>query len=262
MNTAALNSITLSIVSHGHGPMVTALLQDLSRLPIASRALVVLTLNLPSETFDVQDFPALRIEIIQNPRQKGFGPNHNAAFRHVAGRTDWFVILNPDLRLPEDPFVTLLEAAKRHPEVAALAPRIESSQGKPEDAVRVNLSLLSLIRRSTGDRHAEDVRGPATLDTPFYWLAGMFLMVRADDYAQLGGFDERFFMYCEDYDLCARLYISGRGLLSVQDCQAIHDAQRNSHRSRQHLKWHLRSLLRVWTSFPFWRIALRIGSGR
>ena len=89
---------------------------------------------------------------------------------------------------------------------------------------------------------------------PFYWLAGMFLMVRAAAFTAVGGFDERYFLYCEDYDLSARLFNAGYPIAQVQAARAVHDAQRDSHRSLRHLKLHVVSLLKVWTSVAFWRV--------
>jgi GT2 family glycosyltransferase len=91
---------------------------------------------------------------------------------------------------------------------------------------------------------------------PFYWLAGMFLLARADAFQAVGGFDERFFLYCEDYDLCARFYGAGYALASVPAASAVHDAQRDSHRAFKYLRWHVGSLLKVWTSRAFWRVTL------
>ena len=88
----------------------------------------------------------------------------------------------------------------------------------------------------------------------------MFLLFESAAYLDLGGFDERYFMYCEDYDICARLRLSGRAYSVLMECEVVHDAQRASRRSRQHLRWHLQSLMRVWLSRPFWRVALGGGA--
>jgi N-acetylglucosaminyl-diphospho-decaprenol L-rhamnosyltransferase len=64
------------------------------------------------------------------------------------------------------------------------------------------------------------------------------------------GFDEGYFMYCEDVDLCLRLRLQGL-TLSKAPARVIHAGQRNSHRRLRHLMWHLRSLLRLWTSVAY-----------
>jgi GT2 family glycosyltransferase len=82
----------------------------------------------------------------------------------------------------------------------------------------------------------------------------MFLGLRSKAFAAVGGFDPRFFLYCEDYDLCARLYNTGGTLALIPTASVIHDARRDSHRSARHLRWHLKSLVKVWTSSSYWRL--------
>jgi hypothetical protein len=212
------------------------------------------TLNLPGEAFDEARFPSLRLQVLSNDHPRGFGANHNRAFEHC--RTPWFAILNPDLRLPTDPLGPLIEAARRRPEVALLGPRVLGPDGNEEDSVRAQPTPLSLLARRLGHRRSLRVTGPAVLGEPFYWLAGMFLLVRSDRFAQVKGFDERYFLYCEDYDLCARLYLAGHGVAMEPRASVIHAAQRDSHHSAKHMRWHVASLLRVWRSHAFWRLTL------
>lgn len=256
MIPSTLDQLTLSIVSHGHGPLLRRLLGDIAALPDAAAARVIVTLNLADEPFDATEFPTLQLQVVRNREPRGFGANHNAAFRLC--ETAWFAVLNPDLRLPHDPFPALFDTAARTPRIAAVAPRVLSSSGLPEDAVRSNLTLASLVaRRVLARRRPLQVADPAQRGQRFYWLAGMFLLLRAESYRTVGGFDERYFMYCEDYDLCARLYMAGYALAVARGASIVHDAQRDSHRSLRHLRWHLASLLRVWRSRSFWQVTLR-----
>jgi GT2 family glycosyltransferase len=82
----------------------------------------------------------------------------------------------------------------------------------------------------------------------------MFLAVNATSYRAIGGFDERYFLYCEDYDLCARLYLAGYSLTRNQLVAVEHMAQRDSHRRLRWLVMHLKSLVRVWITPVFWRV--------
>jgi N-acetylglucosaminyl-diphospho-decaprenol L-rhamnosyltransferase len=79
------------------------------------------------------------------------------------------------------------------------------------------------------------------------------MLFRSQAYRQIGGFDERFFMYGEDFDICARTQLAGWKLQVGEDLLARHEAQRASRSSRKHLYWHVTSLLKVWTSGAFWR---------
>lgn len=248
-------SLTLSVVSHGHGPLLQQMLADLNALPDIAGTKVVVTLNLASETFDPGAYGALRLVVVRNERPLGFGANHNRAFAQCD--TPWFAILNPDLRFTQpDCFARLLAAAGEHPGSALLAPTIVNSNGTLEDAVRGNLTPLSVLRRrrlASTRLESHDATRPRP-GKPFYWLAGMFLVARASAFAQVGGFDERFFLYCEDYDLSARLFNAGHSLVQVPTARALHDAQRDSRRSWRHLRLHVTSLAKVWASAAFWRV--------
>jgi len=249
----ATPTITLSIVSHGHGPMLTGLLGDLARHNGSPPWKLVLTLNLHDEVFQTEDWPQLDITVIRNATPKGFGANHNAAFARC--NTPWFAVLNPDLRLPDNPFPRLLERATSVPKLGVIAPRIVDSKGHTEDSVRENLTPLSLVIRKFNPAAG---RADASKNSGhFFWIAGMFMMFPTEAYRQVGGFDERFFLYCEDYDLCARLRRDGFRLAVEPDVVSVHDAQRDSHRSRRHLQLHLTSLFKVWTSSAYWWVTLR-----
>jgi GT2 family glycosyltransferase len=247
---------TLSVVSHGHGSLLQSLLRDLCRQDGIEHFHVVVTLNLVSEQLDLAAYPQLQMTVVRNSVPKGFGANHNAAFRHCS--TPWFVVVNPDIRLPDATAMTRLLLLDGPADGAGLrAPVVTNSAGQAEDSVRAHLTPLSLLKRVSGrDQELLKPLRPASKGGPFYWLAGMFMAVRSEAFRRVGGFDERFFLYCEDYDLCARLYLSGYAIVLDQQVSVVHDAQRDSHHSVQHLRWHLGSLMRVWLSPAFWRVLL------
>jgi GT2 family glycosyltransferase len=226
--------------------MVLDLLGDLVRLASPHVIEVLLTLNVPeTEPFEVPDLGATPLHIIHNEGPKGFGANHNAAFS--ISRGDCFAVLNPDLRLETDPFGDLV-AALGSPGIGMVAPRILNADGTPAPAARALYTPLEIASRLW--------RKPG-LDTAPAWLAGMFLVARADAFRQVGGFDDRFFMYIEDVDLSTRLTLAGWRLAIVDEVQVLHAAQYASHRSIKHLRWHVSGMLRYWTSPGFWRLLLR-----
>ena len=121
----------------------------------------------------------------------------------------------------------------------------------------MNLTPWSLLRRAVGlDREPRQPEGAIRRGQPFFWLAGMLLVIDRAAYRQIGGFDERYFLYCEDCDLCARLYAADFALEVDRTVHVVHDAQRDSHRSFRHLRWHLGSLAKYWLSKGFWSVCL------
>lgn len=241
---------TLSIVSHGHGELVAKLLRDLSRQTIASQLEVILTLNTSEAGPDPDCYRGLDLTLIRNPAPRGFGANHNAAL--LASGSPWVVIVNPDIRIHDAAALERLLARHGDGEVGMVAPSILNSEGAREDSVRHNLDPFSLARRRLlgNDRIIDPDEGARR----FCWVAGMFMALPLDSWRAVGGFDERYFLYCEDYDLCARVALRGTPIVIDDSIAVVHDARRTSHRSLRYLRWHLASLLRVWTSTPFWRI--------
>ncbi len=234
--------ITLSIVSHGQASLIRSMLADLAALPNQNFE-VVITVNVPEDESAYQGhvFP---LRIIRNDTPKGFGANHNAAFRETSG--PWFAVVNPDIRLKTLDFGTLLRPFQVQG-VAAVAPVVLSRDGKFEDSARRFPTLVRFAKRVLlRQRHADYQVGfkPYPVD----WVAGMFVVFRRDAYQQIAGFDDRrFFMYLEDADICRRLGFNGWQVVVNPSVQVIHMAQRASRKNLKHLRWHVVSALRYLT---------------
>lgn len=228
--------VSVSVVSHGHGSMVTALVNQL--LCCAEVGQVIVTRNI-LERLDIPSDP--RLTLIDNATPKGFGANHNAAFKR--SQHSWFVVLNPDAVLLKDPFEALLRVAASTG-AGVLAPRALTPSGGPDDNWRRFPTIRSLVRKAFG---GPDGRYEETQDQGAFkieWASGFFLTIRSNVFEKLGGFDERYFMYYEDVDFCARAWRAGFSLFACPDAEVIHDARRASRRNLRHLRWHLASMAR------------------
>ena len=228
--------IAVSIVSHGHGEMVEGLVARL--LKFAEVSQIIVTRNIS----EILSFPAdRRITLIDNVAPKGFGANHNAAF--AACRQPYFCPLNPDIQFTVNPYPSLLSAIEQSG-AAMVAPMVKAPSGVIEDSVRYFPTFFSVLRKLLG---GHDGRYPLVEKAePFSpeWIAGMFMLFRSAAFEKLGGFDERFFLYYEDVDICTRVWKSGMRILVSPRVSVIHEARRDSHRNLRHLRWHLVSMLR------------------
>lgn len=230
--------ITLSVVSHLQAGLAGRLLADIASLGRADLQ-VILTVNIP-ETVPLPG----DIEVIRNQRPRGFGANHNAAFRRARG--DHFCVLNPDIRLPADPFPALLDELA-DPAVGVVAPRIADTHGRTEDSVRRFPNVASLARKLFGGRPAPDYAfGDKAVAVD--WVGGMFMLFRREAYERVRGFDERYFLYYEDVDICRRLHGAGFRVVATPRAQAVHEARRASRRDPRHMLMHARSMLRYLTT--------------
>lgn len=235
-------SFTVSVVSHGHGAQVEKLLHDISKWSDASLQKVIVTLNVPDLDAGLlqapqTDFPFV-LQVIKNTEPKGFGANHNRAFRDCS--SDYFFVLNPDLELPENPFPGLLNALASSGTGCAYPAQI-SPGGTPQDFERTLPTPAAVFGRRFGTGFKAK-----TASKPD-WISGAFMAFNASVFRDLGGFDEQYFMYCEDVDICLRLQLAGFELTRA-NATVVHHAHRQTTKSLQHLAWHVRSLLRLWNS--------------
>ena len=242
MNIDPQPTHTLSVVSHGQAALVRLLLADLERLQPADFE-VVLTLNVPEDESGLVStrFP---LRVIRNASPKGFGANHNAAF--ATSRGAYFVVINPDIRLPHLDLDGLRHAVDLD-RTAACAPLVVNSSGSLEDSARRFPTIARLLRRVVlRDRSLDyEWRGRSQ---EVDWVAGMFVMFRREAFEQVKGFDDRrFFMYFEDVDICRRLRRLAWAVRVEPAVRVVHDAQRASKRRLRHLWWHLTSAARYLT---------------
>jgi len=229
--------VTVSIVSHNQGDMIAYLLSDLERFPEVEK--VIITYNKPEQEITIPSKLQPIVKIIHNITEKGFGANHNNAFKHCG--SSYFCILNPDIRIENNPFPELLSTLKDADTFVA-APLILNAQGGVEDSFRRLPTPWRLLKRKFNKSSLDRVK----INTNYQWLAGMFLLFNADKYKQLNGFDEGYYMYCEDVDICMRINQLGGLVKLTSGISVVHNAQRMSRKNIQHILWHMQSMMRLW----------------
>lgn len=245
-----MQHISVSIISHLQGSMVDNLLSDIERCCKASSIEVILTLNMHEELpFAGQRF-TFPIKTISNPVPQGFAANHDQAFTHASGQ--FFCVMNPDIRLNDDPFPVLL-ACLQNSSVGVAAPIVVGEGGEMEDSARRFPTPFKILCKAFGGCKGSDY---TVKEAPVFpdWVGGMFMLFPHNVFKLLGGFDRRFFLYYEDVDLCARLRLLGYGVVLCPNAKVVHHARRDSHRNFKYLRWHLASMLRFFCSRSFLKI--------
>ena len=235
-----LAGLVVSVVSHGHAADVCILLRQLANLPEGQVTRVVLTLNIPES-----DMPPAApeggwpfvLDVVRNAKPQGFGANHNQA---LAGAQEAFVcILNPDVRLllESGDAMTALCLAAASPKAGIAYPVQIDGMGREQDSRRELTTPWSLLQRRLLGR----------VQRRTDWVNAACIVLPTKVWQAISGFDERFFMYCEDVDLCLRVQLAGWSLVAAP-VRIVHAGQRASSRQWAHLKWHLQSLWRLWQS--------------
>jgi len=233
--------ICLSVVSHGQQDIALRFLRALAELRPLLVSQVIYTCNLPEPDLPPLELGHIRLVTLRNLSAKGFSENHNAAFKLCAA--PYFGVVNPDILLPSDPFPALVEAFE-DTSVGVVAPVVASPALEVENTSRRLYTPFELLRQKLR---------PSNLGEHGDWLAGMFLLFRSRAFRAVKGFDEGYFLYIEDVDICTRLRLAGWTLRQCASAQVIHDARKTSHRSLRYTVWHLRGMFRYWRSPTFWR---------
>lgn len=235
-----MNEITVSIVSHKHGKMVQTLLDQLC-LCKDHIGKIVVTFNVPERIMFRYDKYPFEVCILENKKPKGFGANHNQAFRYC--KTKYFCVMNPDINIIENPFLTLLSSINSS-NIDIIAPLVVDSNGNVEDSARTFPTPWGLFKKAVGCYY-DSIYNNKTNQKIGYpdWIAGMFMLIDANCFKTLSGFDESYFLYYEDVDLCLRAWRSGMTVALCNGVRVIHDASRESHRNLKFFMWHLKSVV-------------------
>jgi len=175
----------------------------------------------------VSDLPVRAIALRENG---GFAHGCNRGWRE--GSAPYIVFLNPDARFPPNAIKLLIETVEASGATAAAVPRVVSAQGRLDYSLRrfprlrtTYAQALFLHRVFPHASWADElIRQPQHYDSEqnVAWASGVCLLVRRDVLEEIDGWDERFFMYCEDIDLCRRLHDSGHEIRYVPRAVVVH----------------------------------------
>ncbi len=210
----------------------------------------------------VERYPNVRL--IDMGANLGYGTAVNRAVAQLDD-DDWMIVANPDVQWGPGSIDALLSAAVRWPRAGALGPLVRDPDGSVYPSAR---HLPSLVR---GSMHA--VLGPfwkrnpwttayrqerfEPTERPVGWLSGSCLLVRRSAFSQIGGFDERYFMYMEDVDLGDRLGKAGWLSVYVPSAEVLHHKGHSTgHDPANHLAAHHKSTyLFLADRYSGWRLA-------
>jgi len=243
-------NISISVVSHDQIELVMDLLNGLEAHCQGFQIELILTLNLEEPQALAASGYSFPVRVVRNTAPKGFAANHNQAFAHAKGH--YFCVINPDIRLNSDPFEKLL-ACLENSSVGVVAPAVKAENGDLEVTARRFPSPLKLLAKLFGIGWAQDYQIEAQRVYPD-WVGGMFMLFSRDVFARIKGFDEHYFLYYEDVDICARLKLLGYQTMLCNAASVTHNARRQSHRELRYLRWHLRSIVRFFLSAVYWKL--------
>lgn len=171
-----------------------------------------------------------QIRVLENGQNLRFAKANNVGIRASSG--EYVLILNPDTIIHNGTLDRMIAFADEHPDVGAFGCRVLNVDGSYQVSARPFASfkgewIAALYLRSLGR-----VNGWFTSDgypgwrgmteRQVDWVSGCFILVRGDLLKSIGGFDEQFFYYYEDMDLCRRIWQLGKPIVYVPDAAITH----------------------------------------
>lgn len=194
-------------------------------------------------------------EYIGTNSNLGFGRAHNLVINSID--SDYHAILNPDIVFCEDSFSKIVDLMDQDSSIGMAIPLITDEIGRVQDVYRRELTVFDVFNRmflkklfkKRSDYHSmKDMDLNKPFNVPFG--QGSFLVIRTEIFKQLNGFDEEYFMYVEDADLCKRVnQISN--LMFFPGTRVIHKWEKGSHRKINLFRYHLRSMKHYFSKWGY-----------
>lgn len=172
--------------------------------------------------------------LIKQKQNVGYGAANNRALLDPTRlHAETVLVLNPDVTLAVDAVTTALQYLRQHSDCGMVTPVATYADGRPQYLVKANPSLLTLalrgfapawLRTRFQPRLATYDRTDISFDAPLTGgeiISGCCMFVRGDVWRTVGGFDEKFFLYFEDFDLSKRIASIAR-IDRIANCRIVH----------------------------------------
>lgn len=204
----------------------------------------------------------VRVNLIEGHGNVGYGRGHNLAV--LGSSSDYHLILNPDVELSEDTLSQGLRFLAVNQEIVALSPAVFEEDGSKQYGCKRFPSVLDFLLRgfaplSVKQRFAkrlahyemqELAEHEASTDIPI--ISGCFMLFRAQALKAVKGFDERYFLYFEDFDLSLRMHSIG-ALAYLPTMKIVHLGGNSAKKGLKHIGMFARSGARFYNTHG-WRL--------
>lgn len=176
------------------------------------------------------------VQVIANPDNRGFTRANNQGLARSRGR--YILFLNPDTEMAADALALMLAYAEGHPAAGIIGPQLRYADGSLQSSRRRFPTLATFFLESTLVQRCwprnQVLSRYYVLDRPddavsqIDWVVGACMLVRRAVLDQIGGFDEGFFMYSEELDLCRRAVGAGWQVVYLPQAVVTHHEGKSS----------------------------------
>jgi GT2 family glycosyltransferase len=253
-----MDDISIGIVAYNDEEDVRAAVESIERYTSEDIKKKIYIIDNSTQSNDLRKMQETYQDVryIKMEQNIGFGGGHNYILPELDSK--FHAIVNPDIILDSDAFLTLIDFMQDET-VGMCVPRLLDEEGNLLAVYRRELTVCDMFIRMFAKRFflrrqayhtMQDMDYHRPFDVPF--AQGSFLVIRTDLFRRLGGFDEQFFLYMEDADLCKR--VNEVSVLRYCPMAAvIHKWERGSHKSKALFQMHLKSM-RIYFQKWGWRM--------
>lgn len=234
-------TLSIIIITHNSKEIIACLRSVYSNVTIPFETIVVDNDSHDDSVARIKEtFP--QTKIIANKINKGYGAACNQAITIAQG--NYILILNPDILLEKNTIPELLKYAHENREARIISCTLKNSDGTVQDSFRTFPTILSLLKRqiTTRFRTKRIIPNEVTMPQKVDWISGAFMLLKDRYY-----FDERFFLYFEDVDLCKTI----GNVYYYPGTSATHLAKRESARNLKLTYWHAKSAVQYFFKHGF-----------
>jgi len=200
-----------------------------------------------------------KVIYIQGHGNIGYGSAHNIALHEAIDKgSDFHLILNPDIRVSPESISVLLSYMQEHNDIVYILPKVIYPDGTMQYLCKLLPTPFDLIFRRfiPNTKYAQKLNDRYTLRNSGYdkiinppCLSGCFMFLRMNTIKENNiFFDERFFMYCEDFDFIRRFHRVGKTIF-YPDVSIIHDHAKESYKSKKMLIEHIKSAIKYFNKW-------------
>jgi GT2 family glycosyltransferase len=215
--------------------------------------------NSPVKLFD-NEFENKNIEYLFCDKNLGFGAGHNLAIEKIKNESEFHLILNPDVTFEANVIINLISKLEKEKEVAMIAPKVLFPNGSHQYSCRrypriseLLVRRFSIFRKIGNSVASKGEYRDRNLNEPFFaeYLTGCFHLYKTKDFVKLNGFDERYFLYMEDVDICKKIDILGKKKLYYPKEEIIHVLKQGSAKNFKLFIQHLSSAIKYFLKWGF-----------
>jgi len=178
------------------------------------------------------------IKIVDHKKNVGFGAGHNLGAKETRG--EFILFLNPDVELTDNisPIIKLLE---NNENIGIVGPQLLTDSGEIQAwSVGRETNIWELIKNNLGFSPSKKL-WKSTQQKEVHWVSGAALFIRKSLWEKLGGFDEKFFMFFEDEDLCKRARKNGSQVIYFPEVRARHACGKSTKDKKLQKEWFYKS---------------------